>query len=83
MGSVWGSGAGIGGGDDANGGHIEVMGGRVEGHGWQAFGHGKGASDSGTLWLGENIWAGECDNIFPYSQRYDKARIPEVYLIER
>lgn len=29
-----------------------------------------------------NIWAGERDNIFPYAERFAKARIPEVYLFE-
>lgn len=64
-------------------GHIEVWGGRVEGHGFQVFGYGKDSDDSGTLLLGDNIWAGERDNIFPYDQRYERARNKDIYLIER
>lgn len=75
--------AGIGGGHGGAGGTIEISGGRVEGHGHEAFGKGSDACDSGKLTPGDSIWAGENVSLFPYAQRYEKARNPIAYLIAR
>ena len=59
-----------------------LRGAAAEGHGAEAFGRGTGKLYSGELVLADSIWAGADGRLFPYNERYGRARITDVYLIE-